>query len=161
MPHRSVPRLRSAAAFLVLAVYAIPPGVGVLSGVGHGLSHLVAEAQQQRRAAATLGLGHGAPAAVSAGLPETVTRGVVHTHGGVTHAHSGSVETLLRAAGTTDGHMTAAPVAPAGPTLHVATRLAFHLSGAETADELRCMATPAAGCQAGAPDLPPPRAQNV
>ncbi|MEZ4417713.1 MAG: hypothetical protein R3E10_18295 [Gemmatimonadota bacterium] len=98
--------LRAAVAAVALFVYAAPAGTRVLAGVGHGASHLVATAGEQRRVAARMGLSH--ESAESLPGPQI---GFVHQHGsGVPHAHGGPVGALLEAAETEgDGLSSRAP----------------------------------------------------
>ncbi len=124
---RLVPQtLRTIAGILAVAVYALPSTVGVLSVLGHSASHVVDEAVEQRRIAASLGLTHDAGATPTARATSRSERliitdpvGVVHTHGGTTHAHGGVVGDLLTAAGTAEGQMSAAPIAPPNFGVHV------------------------------------------
>lgn len=123
MPSRSPAALRTLVIALAVVVYALPAGLDTVSALSHAVSHLVAEAADQRRVMGSMGLTHGTPETAAAKrlplLPRSSQpRSIVHTHGGTTHAHGGVVATLISGSDETEGQMTAA---------HTAVTVAVHL----------------------------------
>lgn len=125
-----IPRsIRALVSVLAVVAYALPATIGLVSALGHTASHLVDEAKEQYRVASSLGLTHGETSEAArtdahkrgflASTAEAATDAVVHTHGGSTHAHYGSVGDLMTALNSVDGQMSATQVAP--------TTLASHM----------------------------------
>jgi len=92
------PLARRLASALVALAYALPLAIGAVSNVSHGAFHVIERLREHQAQAAALGLAH-------LGARTSFT----HTHGGVTHSHSGGVDALLVAAEQTDEQAEAAP----------------------------------------------------
>jgi hypothetical protein len=160
----SLRRLRRIVAPALLALYGLPAAAAMVADAVHAAQHVGAAAVAGHRRAVALGLVHTSLHATRDASSETTAAdvdgpgvgGIVHTHGGTTHAHDARVAALLQATDAGSSESVDAPPPSVAPHVR-AVRVA--MSEPPTTDGSTLDLHLDAGVPpAFAPATPPPRA---